>query len=89
MSKTVKLVNKFFKDATRNEIEEVKSEIVLSDRQATIFTMYYEQRKDVNFIADTICVCDMVVNIELKNIRKKLMRVWEKQKDELNHRNND
>lgn len=84
MSKIVKLVNKFFKDATRTEIETVKSEIILSDRQAIIFQMFYEKRKDVNYIADTIGCCAMVVNIELKRIRSKLMKVWEQQNDNRN-----
>ena len=81
MSKTVKIVNKFFKDALRKEIEEIKSELVLSDRQAVIFELFYEKKKDVNYIADTIGCCSMVVHIELKKIRSKLMKLWEMQNE--------
>jgi hypothetical protein len=60
--------------------------LVLSDRQAEIFDMFYVKKKDVNFIADSLHYCAMVVNIELRRIRNKLMKIWEQQNE---HRSMD
>ncbi len=75
MSTKVKAVNSFFRTAIKSDVEKIKGEIILSDRQDKIFTMYYIQRKDRNFIADTLYISATVVDRELKTIRDKILRI--------------
>ena len=73
MSLSVKKTNSFFRRATKSEIERVRSEIVLSERQEKIFDMYYIRRKDLGFIADTLCMSYPAAKSELSSIREKLI----------------
>ena len=75
MSTTSKAVNTFFRTAIKSEVEDIKDRIILSDRQDTIFQMYYIQRKDRCFIADTLSISPTVVDRELKTIRDKILRI--------------
>jgi len=75
MTAKVKAVNSFFRAAIKPEVDRLKEDIVLSDRQEEIFNRYYIRRQDVNFIADTPGVCSYVVNKELKVIREKILKV--------------
>lgn len=75
MSTKSKAVNIFFKTAIKSDVDKIKDEIILSDRQDKIFTMYYIQRKDRNFIADTLYISATVVDRELRTIRDKILRI--------------
>ena len=75
MSEMVKAVNRFFKTAVKSEVEEVKDKILLSERQEDIFNRYYIKKQDINFIADVLNVCPIVVSNELRLIRFKLMKI--------------
>ena len=75
MSQLVRKVNKFTKTAVKSEIDKVKDDLLLTDRQDKIFHMYYIRRLDINFIADELGVCSLVVSNELKTIREKLAKV--------------
>ena len=75
MSTKSKTVNIFFKTAIRSDVDKIKEEIILSDRQDKIFTMYYIQRKDRNFIADSLYISATVVDRELRQIRDKILRI--------------
>lgn len=75
MSTITKMINQFFKFAIKEDVEKVKQNIVLSERQLKIFTMFYLEKHDINFIVDSLGVCSMVVNNELKIIRSKLMKI--------------
>ena len=75
MSEKSKAVNIFFKTAIRSDVDKIKEEIILSDRQDKIFTMYYIQRKDRNFIADSLYISATVVDRELRTIRDKILRI--------------
>lgn len=77
MSELIKFINSFFKNAIKSDIENVKNKIVLSERQEIIFEMYYIKDKNINFIADSLNICPMVINNELKTIRKKIARILE------------
>lgn len=77
MSATTKRINKFFRNAVKKDIDNVKGSIILSERQKKIFEMFYIQKQGIDFIADTLCVCRMVVNNELKTIRMKLEKILE------------
>ena len=75
MSTKVKAVNVFFKTAIKSDVDKIKSDIILTDRQETIFNMFYIQRKDRLFIADTLCISPAVVDRELRRIRDKILRI--------------
>lgn len=75
MSDLIEFINSFFKQAIKEDVDEVKSKIILSERQEKIFEMFYIKRNDINFIADTLGVCPMVINNELKTIRQKIIKV--------------
>ena len=71
----VKAVNRYFRTAIRADVDRIKNDIILTDRQDTIFNMFYIQRKDRLFIADTLCISPTVVDRELRRIRDKILRI--------------
>lgn len=75
MSEVTKVINQFFKSAIKSDVDDVKAKIILSERQEKIFEMYYIKRQNIDFIADTLHVCPMVINNELKTIRSKLIKI--------------
>lgn len=77
MSKIIKKINDFFRNALKRDIDKINNEIVLSERQRKIFEMFYIKKQNIDFIADSLCVCKMVVNNELKIIRNKIVRILE------------
>lgn len=70
----VRLVNSFFKNADRSDVEKIISKILLSDRQKSILDMYYIRRLNVNFIADKMFVCERVIKKDIKTIRDKIAK---------------
>jgi hypothetical protein len=74
VSRIVKAINDFFRNALKKDIDGVKEKIMLTERQNVIFKMFYLDGKDIGFIADTLCVCPMVINNELKKIRIKIAK---------------
>ena len=75
MSEIIKSINLFFNFVIREDVEKVRNDIILSERQMKIFNMFYLEKHDINFIADSLGVCSMVINNELKVIRIKLMKI--------------
>lgn len=75
MSDEIKKINGFFKDANKSELNKIESQILLSERQEKIFTMFYVKKQNINFIADALFVSAMTINHELKIIRKKLLKL--------------
>lgn len=75
MSDEIKRINSFFKDANKSELNKIESQILLTERQEKIFTMFYVKKQNIDFIADTLFVSSMTVNHELKIIRKKLLKL--------------
>ncbi len=75
MSAITKRINDFFRKAIKKDVNDIESELILSDRQRVIFTMFYIQKKNIDYIADSLCVCKMVVNNELKAIRNKMAKI--------------
>ena len=74
MTEIVRDVNAWIKNATKREVESVLDKIILSDRQKKVFDLYCVRGLGIGFTADTIGVCPMVVNNELKIIRMKIYR---------------
>ena len=77
MSIITKRINRFFKDATKEDVNRLSDKILLSERQEKIFTMFYIKKQNINFIADSLFVSTMTINNELKAIRKKISKVME------------
>ena len=75
MSAIIKRINNFFRKAVKKDVDKIKSEIILSERQQQIFEMFYIKKQNIDFIADSLCVCKMVVNNELKIIREKIAKI--------------
>ena len=73
MLESVRTVNAFFKTATMSAVKNLRSELLLTDRQNEIFERYYIKGQDVNFIADTLYICPRVVTKELGLIRQKIL----------------
>lgn len=72
--KDIKEINKFFAEATRQEVEELLSNIMLDEYQAKVFRMRYGYHKDIGYIADTLKVSRSKLNNDLAKIRIKLRR---------------
>ena len=74
MSATVRMINEWFRTATRADVNELLEKIVLTDRQTRIFEMFYLKRQNIGFISDTLFISSRVVSEELDKIREKIER---------------
>lgn len=72
MHSIVRTINAYFKIATRADVNELLSKIILSDRQTRIFEMFYLKRQNIGFIADTLGFSERVISEELETIREKI-----------------
>jgi len=68
----IKRINQYFKTATRADVNDLLSKIILSERQTRIFEMFYLRDMNIGFIADTLSCSPSVVNEELSLIRCKI-----------------
>lgn len=68
----IKEINSYFKTATRADVNDLLSKIILSERQTRVFEMFYLKDMNIGFIADTLNVSQSVVNKELEEIRCKI-----------------
>ena len=73
MSAETLRINEFFRGASKSDVCKVTSDILFTERQERIFSMFYLKRNDINFIADTLGTSSDTVNKELKKIRRKLI----------------
>ena len=71
----VQTVNAYFKIATRADVNDLLSKIILSERQQRIFEMFYIKRQNIGFIADTLGFSERVISEELDLIRRKISTV--------------
>lgn len=74
MSEKSRRVNAFFKNASKADVNKIMEDVLFSDRETEIFTLFYIKRKDVPFIADSLNVSADTVNRNLMDIRKKILR---------------
>ena len=72
---TVKKINQWFRTATRADVNDLLSKIILSERQTRIFEMFYIKRQNIGFIADTLGFSERVICEELFMIRDKISAV--------------
>lgn len=74
MHSIVRTINAYFKIATRADVNELLSKIILSERQTRIFEMFYMKRHNIGFIADTLGFSERVISEELETIREKIKK---------------
>ncbi len=75
MNSTVRMINQWFRTATRADVNNILSKIILSERQTRIFEMFYIKRQNIGFIADSLNVCQLVISNELRIIREKIEHI--------------
>lgn len=75
MTKEVKIVNDFMRSATRAQVDEVLSDVILSDRQRKIFDLHFIRRMDIGFTADELGYSSSVICVELRIIRRKIFAI--------------
>lgn len=68
-------MNAFLRNAAKPEVDSVLSEIILTERQEKVFGLYFIKRKDVSFIADTLCISPRVICREIHEVRCKFLAV--------------
>lgn len=71
----VRTINAYFKIATRADVNDLLSKIILSERQQRIFEMFYLKRQNIGFIADTLGFSERVISEELDIIRRKISAI--------------
>ena len=71
----VKEINKYFETATRADVNDLLSKIILSERQTRIFELFYIKDMNIGFIADTLGCSQSVICVELKEIRSKIYAI--------------
>ena len=74
MSELTKEINAFFRLAGKGDVDDLLSDIILTERQLVIFDMRYIKGKEINFIADTVGLSPYSVDKELKRIRDKIAK---------------
>lgn len=47
--------------------------ILVSERQEYVFAQYFLKKKDVCFIADSLCISPRVISREIRELRIKLL----------------
>ena len=74
MSRLVKDINEYFRNALKIEIDNMAEQLALSDKQYEIFYRYYVRKQNIDFIADELFKSPESISKELKHIRKKIAR---------------
>jgi Putative helix-turn-helix protein, YlxM / p13 like. len=75
MSKDSIKVNAYFKTAVKKEVDYLTDNLILSEKQKKIFTMYYLENQCIDFIADSVNSSRSSVCTELKIIRDRIMKL--------------
>ena len=75
MSEVTKNINKFFKEATRTEINNLQNELILDEHLDKVLKMFYIDKKDIDFIAFTLGYSRGKIEADLRLIRKKLSKL--------------
>lgn len=75
MSKDSIKVNAYFKAAVKRDVDFIKDNIILTDRQSQIFEMYYLKKQNIDFIADSLYSSRSAICTDLKIIRDRIMKL--------------
>ena len=72
---SIKEINQFFRTATRADVNDLLSKIILSERQTRVFEYFYIKDMNIGFIADTLGFSERVISEDLAIIREKISAV--------------
>lgn len=72
---SIKEINNYFRTATRADVNDLLSKIILSERQTRIFEYFYIKDMNIGFIADTLGFSERVISEDLAIIREKISAV--------------
>ena len=75
MSELSKQVNKFFNEATKSEVNDLKDNILISEHLKQVLEMRYIEGKDINFIAYTTGYSKGKIEADLRKLRKKISKL--------------
>ena len=75
MSELSKKINQFFRYATKSELNNIKNEVYLTEDLEKVFRMFYIEKKDINYIADTMHCSRAKIDSDLRLIRRKLNKL--------------
>ena len=75
MSELSRQVNKFFNEASKNEVENLIDNILMTDHLKRVFEMKYIEGKDINFIAYKTGYSKGKIEADLRKIRKKISKI--------------
>jgi DNA-directed RNA polymerase specialized sigma24 family protein len=75
MSELTKKINNFFRLATRQEVQEVKGKIYISEHLEQVFRMYYIEKKSISYIADITGYDVSKINRDLRLLREKISKI--------------
>jgi len=75
MSELSKRINRFFREATRQEVKVVKDKIYISEHLEQVFNMFYLEKKDIDFIAYTTGWSRGKIESDLRLIRSKISKI--------------
>ena len=75
MSELSKKINSFYKTATKSEISKINNEINFSEHLYLVYTMFYIQHKDIDFISYSTGYSRGKIEADLRLIRKQLNKL--------------
>ena len=75
MSELSKQVNRFFDNSTKSEIDDILSQIYITDHQKNVLIMRYLDQYDINYIAYKTGYSRGKIEADLRKIRKKLSKL--------------
>lgn len=77
MSEMSKQVNRFFNEATKSDVEKLKSELLITEHLNEVFEMRYIKGNDINFIAYKTGYSRGKIEADLRKLRKKIYKFIE------------
>lgn len=75
MSELTKKINQFFKLATKAEVKEVKDKIYISEHLEEVFTMFYLEKRSIDYIAYKTQYSIPKIKADLRLIREKISKI--------------
>ena len=73
MSDSVKRINRFFRHAVKRDVDGLPEQLLLTERQYRIYSMFYIERKSIDIIAYSVNLSARAVEKELRLIRRKII----------------
>ena len=78
MSELSKNVNKFFNEATKTEIDNLRKELSLTKHLDDVLIMKYIEKKDIDFIAYKTGYSRGKIEADLRLLRRKIAKLTSK-----------